>query len=101
MAVKRILIDCSDTYTYNLQTGIQRVVRNIVSRTDLMEKKLGVSVVPVILTKYGYVNIENFISPSLSDITNKISFKKKIKFYLKNKNEITYNIVLMVASTSL
>ncbi|SDC96164.1 alpha-1,2-rhamnosyltransferase [Desulfurella multipotens] len=96
MAVKRILIDCSDTYTYNLQTGIQRVVRNIVSRTDLMEKKLGVSVVPVILTKYGYINIENFLSSLPSDITNitnKTSFKKKVKFYLKNKNEITYNIV--------
>jgi len=92
MNVKRILIDCSDTYIYNLQTGIQRVVRNIVERKDLIEKILGVPVLPVVLTNWGYISLDDFLQ-SKPPNKNKKSIKSKIQYFftVKLNNDFIYS----------
>jgi len=94
MNVKRILIDCSDTYIYNLQTGIQRVVRNIVERKDLIEKILGVPVLPVVLTNWGYISLDDFLQ-SKPPNKNKKSIKSKIQYFftVKLNNDFIYSSV--------
>ncbi len=58
---RRILIDCSETYASDLNTGIQRVVRNIVSRSERISKRLNIPVIPVVLSPKGYVGLEPFL----------------------------------------
>ncbi|OSS42395.1 Glycosyltransferase [Desulfurella amilsii] len=62
---KSIFIDCTATYYTGLNTGIQRVVRNIIARIDNLEQAYGVKCVPVIL-KEG-----QFIAISKEDLLNK------------------------------
>jgi alpha-1,2-rhamnosyltransferase len=50
--IKRILLECTHTYETNLNTGIQRVVRNIVKESKQISKEIGVECQPVII-KYG------------------------------------------------
>lgn len=46
--MRKILIDCTETYLTGANTGIHRVVRNIISRRRTMEKYLDCIVVPVV-----------------------------------------------------
>ncbi|MHB1646945.1 MAG: glycosyltransferase [bacterium] len=59
--INRILIDCSETYDGTLNTGIQRVVRNITERSDRMSKKLNVPVIPIVLGAKGYISLKTFL----------------------------------------
>ena len=92
MNVKRILIDCSDTYIYNLQTGIQRVVRNIVERKDLIERILGIPVLAVVLTNLGYISLDDFLQ-SKPPNKNKKSIKSKLQYFftVKLNNDFAYS----------
>ncbi len=45
---KRIFLDCTATLFSGFNTGIQRVVRNIISRKALVESDYGVEVVPIV-----------------------------------------------------
>lgn len=51
-AVKRILLECTNTYHTSLNTGIQRTARNIVKKSKEIGAELGVKCQPVI-AKYG------------------------------------------------
>lgn len=62
---KSIFIDCTATYYTGLNTGIQRVVRNIIARIDNLEQLYGIKCVPVVL-KEG-----QFIAISKDDLLNK------------------------------
>jgi alpha-1,2-rhamnosyltransferase len=62
---KSIFVDCTATYYTGLNTGIQRVVRNIIARLDNIEQLYGIKCVPVIL-KEG-----QFIAISKEDLLNK------------------------------
>lgn len=44
----RVYIDCTETYLSGLNTGIQRVVQNIVLRAPILEDHFGILCVPVI-----------------------------------------------------
>ncbi len=86
--INRILIDCSDTYIENLNTGIQRVVRNIVSRSAIITEVSGAEVIPVILDKKrGYVKLSDIrisngnknISKNTKNIAKKLPFKVFLK----------------------
>jgi len=46
----RIFIDCSHIYQYGGNTGIQRVVRNVVNHCRDVGSSLGVSCIPVVWT---------------------------------------------------
>lgn len=45
--IKRILLECTHTYETNLNTGIQRVVRNIVNESKQIANEIGVKCQPV------------------------------------------------------
>ena len=61
--INRVLLDCSETYIENLNTGIQRVVKNIVKRSEKMSEKYGVTIMPIVLdSKNGYVDLRFFMS---------------------------------------
>ena len=61
--INRIFLECSETYIENLNTGIQRVVKNIVKRSEKMSKKYNVPIIPVVLdSKNGYVDLRFFLS---------------------------------------
>ena len=46
---RSIYIEVTDTCFNGLNTGVQRVVRNILKRTDIIEKITGMNVVPVMV----------------------------------------------------
>lgn len=45
---KRIYVECTPTYSTDILTGIQRVVRNVIYEGSLLSPELGVRVIPVI-----------------------------------------------------
>ncbi len=91
--INRILIDCSKTYFNGLNTGIERVVRNIVLRSEIISHKLNTKVSPVILESInGYKTIE----PLLNKKKENNDFKNNLKSFLTdrlylNKKGIIYN----------
>jgi alpha-1,2-rhamnosyltransferase len=46
---KRILFECSSTWGIDVNTGIQRVVRNIIKEAPEIGKSLGIEVIPIIV----------------------------------------------------
>ncbi len=59
--INRILIDCSETYNDDLNTGIQRVVRNITERSCRISEKLNIPVIPIVLGAKGYISLNTFL----------------------------------------
>jgi len=60
--IKRILLECTHTYETNLNTGIQRVVRNIVNESRHIANELGLECQPVIVKRCHFLaadKIEN------------------------------------------
>lgn len=49
MGKGRILLECSNTWKSDVNTGIQRVVRNIVKEYPAIENSIGLEVIPVII----------------------------------------------------
>lgn len=45
----RIYVDCTDTVVIGLNTGIQRVVRNIVARSEKVGSEIGIPIIPVVM----------------------------------------------------
>jgi len=74
--VKRILLECTHTYENDLNTGIQRVVRNIVGQSKQVCKEIGVECQPVI------VKLSRFWA--VDKIKNESSLHAKIRAFLKN-----------------
>lgn len=101
--INRILIDCSETYIDGLNTGIQRVVRNITERSDRISKKINIPVIPIVLdNKEGYISLDAFIKNKNGNELNKTKLKKsdndisekvkeKIKIILKERFNINEN----------
>ena len=89
--VNRIFLECSETYIENLNTGIQRVVKNIVKRSEKMSKKYNVPIIPVVLdSKNGYVDLQFFLSQrngnnkcNNNDNKPQVNKIKKIKEFIK------------------
>lgn len=48
---KKIFLDCTHTYNSGLNTGIQRVVKNIVKNAQAVSRDLGVEIIPVVYYK--------------------------------------------------
>jgi glycosyltransferase involved in cell wall biosynthesis len=55
-----IYIDCTETYSASLNTGIQRVVRNIVVRAEYLTHRFAVPCVPVAAFNDGYLPLSTF-----------------------------------------
>ena len=90
--INRILIECSDTYKSDIHTGIQRVVRNIVERSEIISKKLNISIVLIVLSKRGYIDLKSYsdLSSNKDNYYYKESIKKLLreKFHLKQTDNI-------------
>ncbi|SFO11332.1 glycosyltransferase family 1 protein [Sphingomonas sp. OK281] len=55
---KRMLLDATKTFECRFSTGIQRVVRELVRRSDLIGAALGVEVIPVVTSSRGYHRLD-------------------------------------------
>jgi len=60
-----IFIDCTETFLSGNKTGIQRVVRSIVERSDLMSRHAGIPCVPVVSFGRRFYPLSHF--PSLQN----------------------------------
>ncbi len=92
-----IYIDITDTYLNGLNTGIQRVVRNIAKRTDIIEKTTGMKVLPVIVKNDKLIKAERAVFKNYQNKIKRIYLKSenlinlylsKYKHKFKNKNKI-------------
>ncbi len=57
---RTIYIDCTDTFFRGLNTGIQRVVRNMVNRAKYLEETFGIRCVPVVFAFGSAWGVTNF-----------------------------------------
>ncbi len=73
----KIYLDCTPTYNSGLNTGIQRVVKNIVKHAPEVAKELQIPIVPVVSLCGAYYTFEAF--PHISPTKNALkTFLKKI-----------------------
>jgi alpha-1,2-rhamnosyltransferase len=56
--IKRILLECTHTYETALNTGIQRVVRNIVNESKQIANEIGVECQPVVVKQCRFLAVE-------------------------------------------
>lgn len=54
----RLLLDATKTFESRFTTGIQRVVRELVRRSDLIGRDLDMEVVPVVASAHGYHRLD-------------------------------------------
>lgn len=74
--IKRILLECTHTYETDLNTGIQRVVRNIIGESKQACNEIGVICQPITV-KYGLFLSVNKINNRLSLYAVCLSFLKR------------------------
>lgn len=85
--MQKIYIDCTHTYYSGLNTGIQRVVRNIVKKSSFINDT-NINIVPVILYNDNYIEINEL--PVVSYTKKKINIKNYLKkLYVKIRNIIS------------
>jgi len=86
----RLFIDCTETYNINLISGIQRVVREIVKRKDLISQEMGIQAIPVVFHEGRYIELGEFLK-----IKSKYNIKEIAKEGLKSriKNERIYQLI--------
>jgi glycosyltransferase involved in cell wall biosynthesis len=70
--VPTLFIECTDTYRSNLNTGIQRVVRNVLRNAEVSAARYGYAVVPVVLENKRFVpvNLDEVVANKLSKDLN-------------------------------
>ena len=77
--MNKIYLDCTHTYNSGQNTGIQRVVKNIVQNRFEVSKLFGIEIVPVVFYNKEYKKFDRF-----PDIRATSSIKKyKVKNILK------------------
>lgn len=73
--IKRILLECTHTYETNLNTGIQRVVRNIVNESKRITNELGLECEPIIVKQSHFLAVDK-IENSYQLRTSAVAFLK-------------------------
>nr|BFD62737.1 glycosyltransferase family 1 protein [Bdellovibrio sp. HM001] len=72
---KKVYLDCTFTYQSGLNTGIQRVVRNLIARAALAKEEYGYEFCPVvcILNRYYKVDVEDVLKvrPTIAQVGSK------------------------------
>lgn len=74
--IKRILLECTYTHETNLNTGIQRVVRNIVNESECITNEFGLECQPIIVKRGHFLAADK--------IENSCQFRTGIVAFLKN-----------------
>ena len=104
---QRLYIDATYIYSTNINTGIQRVVRNIIKHMEAHTHKRGIEFITAALVNGAFVKIEQEELKTFQDQSNIASIlqrvKRKIKLYGASffKGEILYedDILLMLDSS--
>jgi len=82
--MRKIYVDCSHTYFSSLNSGIQRVVRNIIKNLSLLNLDENIEIVPVVYSRNKYIEVDKL--PNVTGTSKKIDFKNRLKkLYLKIK----------------
>ena len=81
---KRIIVDCSNLYTSDMNTGIQRVTRNIITNLKLCIDS-DISIIPASLENNLIINVENYIFNSSKDNNVVVSSNFKLVTYLRKR----------------
>lgn len=99
----KVYFDCTFTYHSGLNTGIQRVVRNIIAREKLYNEKYGLKTYPVICFDGNYYEIDRAFVLDVKPVTASIGQKIKSLFdrlrqaVLRKFKIDTFSFRLMVA----
>lgn len=80
-----IYIDCTDTYSSSINTGIQRVARNIVVRAEYLTHRFGVPCIPVVAFDGGYLSLSTINNYWKYEETRKRILEKGKQFYTRLK----------------
>lgn len=85
--IRRVFIDCTGTFVQDWNTGVQRVVRNIVNTAARIGPELGLECHGVAFTNTaGFVAVEPLPSPSLTGSAQKqnpATFRQKVREVVK------------------
>lgn len=65
-----VYIDCTATYYLGINTGIQRVVRNIIKRAPSLSAKLGIECIPIVANLGRYWRSKDFANMKQADRGN-------------------------------
>lgn len=76
----KLYFDCTFTYHSGLNTGIQRVVRNIISRNQVYQEKYGVEAASVISFNNHYYEIDRAFVLNVKPVTASIGQRIKTGF---------------------
>ena len=80
MLKNNFFVDCTDLLETDLNTGIQRVARNIIDFRFSAQKKLGISIQPVYYnTEYGFIKVPN---SDKTAIRSSIGYLYSVRFCL-------------------
>ncbi|MFA6192452.1 MAG: glycosyltransferase family 1 protein [Sulfurimonas sp.] len=71
----KIYLDCTHTYNFGFNTGIQRVVRNIVKNIPEVSKELNIDIIPVVSISNQY-----YVFNSFPEVNKK---NRSLKLFLK------------------
>lgn len=75
--INRILLECTNAHETNINTGIQRVVRNIINNSEYISKEIGIECQPIIIRQRRFLAVDK-ISDQLPLRANIMSFFKKV-----------------------
>ncbi len=78
----KIYLDCTHTYNFGLNTGIQRVVRNIVKNIPEVSKELNIDIVPVVSISNQYYAFNSFPEVNKKNRSLKLFLKQA---YIKTR----------------
>lgn len=84
--IKRILLECTHTFESNLNTGIQRVVRNIIKESEQIGHEIGVKCQPVIVTGkhllfFSKIKDGRSLGAVIMEFLKKVYSKLRVVFY--------------------
>lgn len=82
---RKIFIDCTATYFSGLNTGIQRVVRNIVERADELSEDFGIPVIPVVSVSEQFKPLEEIRNQPPGQLPASTHYRKVVKAFLERK----------------
>jgi glycosyltransferase involved in cell wall biosynthesis len=87
--------DCSSTIYTGLNTGIQRVVRNIIKRMDQLSQQTGVPCIPVVVHNQHFCHLHGKGNYSeIVEVSKKGAVEESIRnFYLRSKTSPIFRLV--------
>lgn len=74
--IKRILLECTHTYESGLNTGIQRVVRNIVRESEQISRELNVECKPLVVRHNCFITVDGITNTRSARAATRASLKK-------------------------